>query len=334
MFSTGTPVEGAVNYTNANAVCGETVTGDNPTRTANRQNLALPIIQACAQPMGAKWISAVTNWLCFLIDGAGLDFQAGSACQDPMLLLNAVQALIADAATTTCLKHAADYPDNSDEVCAATPAYVWAAIQANLGGGGSTLGLTDQPHYSSYSDYSHVAFTDYNLTATSPGYVLQAILSQPVANTTSRGIARKATLSEITASATIGSEPAFLPPEALAGLSPLAQWHAFLHLDEVPNIGDILNFQWTWGTSYPGSTHPWIGQVITITTASAFGSSIADWGSQCTISVAGGGGAGVFQLNPNKAVQLGQQWLITGVWTLTGTGLSFNKYFGSAVRIA
>lgn len=94
MFTTGQVTEGAVNYTNSGAVCGQAVTGDNPTITGNQTNLTLPVVQACAQPIGPKWVASITNWLCYVIDGAGLGYRSGTVCQDPMLLLNAIAALI------------------------------------------------------------------------------------------------------------------------------------------------------------------------------------------------------------------------------------------------
>lgn len=94
MFSTGQISEGAVNYTSSAAVCGETTNGDNPSIANNRTNLTLPQVQACAAPIGPKWVSAITNWLCYVIDGAGLQYASGQVCQDPLLLLNAIIALI------------------------------------------------------------------------------------------------------------------------------------------------------------------------------------------------------------------------------------------------
>ncbi len=93
MFSTGQVVEGAVNYTGAAAVCGKIATGDDPTIANNQTNLTLPAIQACAQPIGPKWVASITNWLCFAIDGAGLQYASGSVCQDPLLLFRAIISL-------------------------------------------------------------------------------------------------------------------------------------------------------------------------------------------------------------------------------------------------
>lgn len=97
MFSSGQVPDQAVNYTNALAVCGKNATGDDPVRTNNRTNLTLPQILPCSSPIGAKWIASLTNWLCFLIDGAGLEYRSGEVCQDPFLLLDAVLALIPPA---------------------------------------------------------------------------------------------------------------------------------------------------------------------------------------------------------------------------------------------
>lgn len=94
MFSTGQVSEGAVSYISGAAVCGQAVTAQNPAISGNATNLTLPQVQACPSPIGAKWIAAVTNWLCFAIDGAGLTYAAGSVCQNPLLLLQAIQALI------------------------------------------------------------------------------------------------------------------------------------------------------------------------------------------------------------------------------------------------
>lgn len=94
MFSTGQVVEGAVNYTNAQAVCGKATTGDDPTNGNNQTNLTLPALSACAQPIGPKWVASITNWLCFVIDAAGLQYVSGTVCQNPLLLLNAIIALI------------------------------------------------------------------------------------------------------------------------------------------------------------------------------------------------------------------------------------------------
>lgn len=115
MFSTGQVIEGAVNYTNSNAVCGETVTGENPITAGNQTNLTLPVVQACAAPIGAKWVAAVTNWLCFLIDFGGfvasptsgllgLAYSAGSVCQDPSLLFKAICAMV----TVACRANSVD----------------------------------------------------------------------------------------------------------------------------------------------------------------------------------------------------------------------------------
>lgn len=93
MFSTGQVVEGAVAYTATNAVCGEIATGVPLVDVANQGNMTLPANQACASPIGPKWVSSVTNWLCYVIDKAGLEFRPGNACQDPLLLYKAIQGL-------------------------------------------------------------------------------------------------------------------------------------------------------------------------------------------------------------------------------------------------
>lgn len=94
MFTTGQATEGAVNYTASNAVCGEIATGDAMNVESNQVNLTLPASQACAQPIGSKWVASITNWLCYLIDRQGVAFHAGDNCQDPLLLLTAVTDLI------------------------------------------------------------------------------------------------------------------------------------------------------------------------------------------------------------------------------------------------
>lgn len=94
MFSTGQTPEGAVNYTNTQATCGLSVNGDNPEIGSNQTNLTLPVVQACAAPIGPKWVASITNWLCYVIDAAGLTYVAGTICQNPLLLLNAIIALI------------------------------------------------------------------------------------------------------------------------------------------------------------------------------------------------------------------------------------------------
>lgn len=94
MFSTGQVSEGAVNYVSSAAVCGLPVTAQNPAIPANQTNLTLPQIQSCPSPIGAKWVAAVTNWLCFAIDGAGLSYAAGTVCQNPNLLFLAIQSII------------------------------------------------------------------------------------------------------------------------------------------------------------------------------------------------------------------------------------------------
>jgi hypothetical protein len=95
LFTTGQVVEGAVNYTSASAVCGSVVTGHVLTNTTNQTNLTLPVNQACAAPIGAKWVSSVTNWLAFVIDRAGLTFGPGADCQSPLTLYQAIYAMIA-----------------------------------------------------------------------------------------------------------------------------------------------------------------------------------------------------------------------------------------------
>lgn len=95
MFTTGQVVEGAVNYTSASAVCGSVATGVVLANTTNQTNLTLPVNQACAAPIGAKWVSSVTNWLAFVIDRAGLTFGPGGACQSPLTLYEAIYAMIA-----------------------------------------------------------------------------------------------------------------------------------------------------------------------------------------------------------------------------------------------
>ncbi len=330
MFSTGTAVEGAVNYTNANAVCGESVTGDVLSNVVNQGNLSLPVIQSCAQPMGARWIASVTNWLCFLIDGAGLEFAAGSTCQDPLLLLKAVKAIIA---SEICVKPGSAYPDNSDEVCAASPAYVWAAIQANANG--QTISLITEADYPSYDTYSLASSSGYNSQAATPGYILEAILEQPIATTTTNGIAREATSAEMQAGATSGSVPAFVTPEGLAGIGPLGPWQGFLHPNSPPPIGSQLNYGWTSGMSFPGTGEPFVGQIVTLTSVSATGSDISDWGTNANISTNYGNPAHTFEILNNNACQLGTTWLIISTWISNSPGgaSSTNYFSGSAVRL-
>lgn len=98
MFSTGQVTEGAVNYVDASAVCGKTATGDDPAVTNNRTNLTLPQVQNCAQPIGPKWVASITNWLCYVIDAAGLEYASGRVCQDPLLLISAITKLIIETA--------------------------------------------------------------------------------------------------------------------------------------------------------------------------------------------------------------------------------------------
>lgn len=97
MFTTGQSTEGAVNYTNANAVCGDIVTGVDMHLTTNAINLTLPKDQACASPIGAKWAASITNWLTFTIDRAGLTFLPGDTCQNPLALHDAILKYIIEA---------------------------------------------------------------------------------------------------------------------------------------------------------------------------------------------------------------------------------------------
>lgn len=93
MFSNGTTPDSAVNYKTATALCMPDAT---LTVEANKTNLALPInAPGCTQRISMMWVSKVTLWLAFLIDGAGLTFQNGANCDDAELLLNAVNTLIA-----------------------------------------------------------------------------------------------------------------------------------------------------------------------------------------------------------------------------------------------
>lgn len=97
MFTTGQPVEGAVNYTNAASVCGNAVTGVDMRLETNGINLTLPRNQPCAAPIGPKWAASITNWLTFTIDRAGLTFLPGDVCQNPLALHDAILKYINEA---------------------------------------------------------------------------------------------------------------------------------------------------------------------------------------------------------------------------------------------
>ena len=98
MFSTGQLVEGAVPYTAENAVCGSLAQGaTNGVVMNNADNAAvmtLPADQACAAPIGPKWVASITNWLCYFIDRSGGSFLSGEVCQNPFSFFNAALLLI------------------------------------------------------------------------------------------------------------------------------------------------------------------------------------------------------------------------------------------------
>ncbi len=102
MFTNGTTPDSVVNYSSALALCGFTAEGDALNAPGNAGNMTLPQnTPNCPQYIGMNWVASVTNWLCFAIDRAGLSFGPGNACQNPLLLYNAIAAIAASSVVST-----------------------------------------------------------------------------------------------------------------------------------------------------------------------------------------------------------------------------------------
>jgi hypothetical protein len=91
MFNTGTKKNGAVHYTNEDAVCSsETLNDYHPELQKNKDNFYLPRDMSCPQPIGSVWVANITRWFMCIIDKGNQQLTSRDDCEDACLVHDSI----------------------------------------------------------------------------------------------------------------------------------------------------------------------------------------------------------------------------------------------------